>query len=287
MISDEIAYENLRTDRTIIIGDIHGDIKRFKDILIHAKIINENIEWIAEPPNTIVVQLGDQIDSLNRSDDAKEWEVVIDIEVLNFTNCLEKIALAKGGKIISLIGNHEMMNVMGNFSYVSTKSNIPNRHNYFMPMGSLSNILAKRPIVLKIGNLFFCHAGVKKIHLDLLAKYGKDISYLNTIWKRFMLTKQVFKDDLEILNKVIMDGEDGILWTRKVDSADDSAYVMETIGCRYIFVGHTPVNNIQLINENIWLIDNGISRAFATSSYEYLEINKMAITVHKITDKWI
>ena len=29
-----------------IIGDIHGDIRRFKDILIDAKIINKNIDFI-------------------------------------------------------------------------------------------------------------------------------------------------------------------------------------------------------------------------------------------------
>ena len=58
---------NKDINRIIVIGDIHGDIKRFKSILIDSKIINNNFEWIAEPPNTIIVQLGDQIDSLNRN----------------------------------------------------------------------------------------------------------------------------------------------------------------------------------------------------------------------------
>ncbi len=64
-------YNNI--NRIIIIGDVHGDLKRFKKILIDAKIINNRLEWIAEPPNTIVVQLGDQIDSLNRVPGLKEW----------------------------------------------------------------------------------------------------------------------------------------------------------------------------------------------------------------------
>ena len=45
------------TDRIIIIGDVHGDIKRFKDILIKSEIINTNLEWIAEPPNTYIILL--------------------------------------------------------------------------------------------------------------------------------------------------------------------------------------------------------------------------------------
>ena len=68
MISDDIIYEYPNCDRLVIIGDIHGDIKRLKNILIDAKVINNNIEWIAEPKNTIVVQMGDQVDSLNRDD---------------------------------------------------------------------------------------------------------------------------------------------------------------------------------------------------------------------------
>ena len=78
--NEDIVYEYPLPDRLVIIGDIHGDIKRFKNILIDAKIINNNIEWIAEPKNTIVIQMGDQIDSLNRMTD-NDWEVIEDIEM--------------------------------------------------------------------------------------------------------------------------------------------------------------------------------------------------------------
>ena len=37
---------NYKFDKTIIIGDIHGDIKRLKNILINDNIINNNLEWI-------------------------------------------------------------------------------------------------------------------------------------------------------------------------------------------------------------------------------------------------
>ena len=122
MIGDDIIYEYPNCDRLVIIGDIHGDIKRLKTILIDAKIINNNIEWIAEPPNTVVVQMGDQVDSLNRDESIAEWEVLDDVEVIYFTNLLDKFAQSKGGRFISIIGNHEFMNVIGNYSYVSNKS---------------------------------------------------------------------------------------------------------------------------------------------------------------------
>jgi hypothetical protein len=174
MINDDIIYEYEcchEKNRIVIIGDIHGDIRRFKDILIDAKVINKNIEWIAEPKNTIVVQMGDQVDSINRDPSLEEWEVLPDVEMIYFTNLLHKIALSKGGRVISLIGNHEMMNSIGNFSYVSSKSlnnDDSKRHDLFKPSGALSAILSQRPIVVKIGRLLFCHAGLTTEHLNIL-----------------------------------------------------------------------------------------------------------------------
>ena len=106
MSSEEIIYEYQQPDRLVIIGDIHGDIKRFKNILIDAKIINANIEWIAEPKNTIVIQMGDQIDSLNRTTD-NDWEVIEDIEmiigVVAELNCATKIKKIKSTAIKSAL----------------------------------------------------------------------------------------------------------------------------------------------------------------------------------------
>jgi len=161
-------------NRIIIIGDIHGDIKRFKEILINSQIINENFEWIANPPNTIIIQLGDQIDSLNRNTN-ENWEVLNDYEMIYFTEHLNNIAKSSGGQCISLIGNHELMNIMGDFSYVSDNSKTELRTKIFKPMGSLALILAKRPLVVKINDLLFCHAKFELKHLELLQKYNKNI----------------------------------------------------------------------------------------------------------------
>lgn len=284
MIYDSFSYEYPHSDRTVIIGDIHGDIKRFKRILIDADIINDNLEWVANPPNTIVVQVGDQIDSAIRVPGTVEWEVLDDTNMIYFTDSLDNIARTKGGKVISLIGNHELMNVLGNFSYVSHKSLFNDRHKYFMPKGTLSPILAKRPIVLKIGDLLFCHAGVKKRHVDILDKYDKDISYLNELWKEFILTGEICKEDFDIFENVIIHNEDGILWTRSLDDEKDSEYVMKKLGFTYMFVGHTPVNQIKLMNNKIWFTDTGISRSFATSSYQYIDIDKYKIQIKTIPE---
>jgi hypothetical protein len=266
-----------------VIGDIHGDLKRFKNILIDANIINNDLEWIAEPQETIVIQLGDQVDSMNRAPDIHNWEVLDDITVIHFTDSLDNIAKAKGGRVISLIGNHELMNVIGNFSYVSSKSNVPNRTDYFKPTGILSTVLANRPLVIKIGQLFFCHAGIKKQHLDLLHKYEKPVSYINEVWRQFMLTGTISVNDKELFDKLLLD-MDGILWTRTVDDNDDMTTVLNTIGCEYIFIGHTTVEKVQLVGNRLWYVDTGISRAFGSMSYQYIDINNYNISVKTITD---
>lgn len=284
MIGDDIIYEYPNCDRLVIIGDIHGDIKRLKTILIDAKIINNNIEWIAEPPNTVVVQMGDQVDSLNRDESIAEWEVLDDVEVIYFTNLLDKFAQSKGGRFISIIGNHEFMNVIGNYSYVSNKSMANNenkRRELFKAKGVLSPILSKRPIVLKIGELFFCHAGLTTKHLELLKKYDKNISYINRIWKNFVLHGNVLKEDKELFDNILLD-YNGILWTRELDNQNDLNEMLKSINCTFMFVGHTVMDGIKFYNNKVWYTDTGISRAFGNNKYQYMEIIKYHIHIKEI-----
>lgn len=289
MFNDIICYDYEEVNRIIIIGDVHGDLKRFKNILLDANIINNNLEWIAKPQNTIVVQLGDQVDSANRDNsdniisNERNWEVMKDIEMIHFTNSLDIIAKSKGGKVISLIGNHELMNVIGDHTYVSNNSKYDLREAQFKPCGSISTILAKRPIILKIGKLLFCHAGLKKYHIDILDKNNKDISYLNNIWKDFVLKNRVLIEDKEIFDNIIL-GNDGILWTRNLDDSDTITSILSKLGCVYMFIGHTPMTSIKLLNNQVWYTDTGISRSFGTTSYQYIDINNYNINIKTINE---
>lgn len=287
MISEDIIFEYEHSNRIVIIGDIHGDIRRFKDILIDAKIINKNIEWIAEPKNTIVIQMGDQVDSVNRDPSLGEWEVLSDVEMIYFTDLLNKIALSKGGRVISLIGNHELMNIIGNFSYVSNNSlnNNYKRQELFKPGGTLSAILSQRPLVVKIGKLLFCHAGLTLEHLNILSKYNKDISYINTIWKNFIKNNAIKIEDKEIFENIILD-MDGMLWTRDLNNGEDLIKLKEQLGCIYMFVGHTVVERVKLINDFIWYTDTGISRSFGNTSYQYIDIFNNELNIKDVTPSY-
>jgi len=281
--SNIFELNNNDINRLIIIGDIHGDIKRFKSILIDASIINNNFEWIAEPSNTIIVQLGDQVDSLNRSTN-ENWEVLNDYEMIYFTEHLDNIARVKGGRCISLIGNHELMNVIGDFSYVSPlniKEEI--RTNLFKPQGSIALILAKRPLILKIKDLLFCHAKFNKNHLEILRKNNKDIFYINKIWENYLNTGKIKLEDKEILDSIII-GSNGILWNRHLNDINETGELFKQLNVSLMFLGHTAVPQVTILDQQIVYCDTGISRAFGTNKYQYIDINNNSINIKTIND---
>ncbi len=268
-------------DRIIIIGDVHGDIKRFKDILIKSEIINTNLEWIAEPSNTIIIQLGDQIDSLNRMSN-ENWEVLSDFEMIYFTEHLNDIAKIKGGSVISLIGNHELMNIIGDFSYVSPKNRNDLRIDLFKAKsGSIGLILAKRPLIVKIKDLLFCHAKLNLTHLELLKKRNKDIFYINYIWKKYMENGKVALEDKAIFDEIIL-GHNGILWNRNENNKTETEQLFKELGVKFMFLGHTALERISIVDNQIFYCDTGLSRAFGTSKYQYIDINNKHINIKTI-----
>lgn len=282
MMFNSDSFEINDASRIIIIGDVHGDIKRFKQILIDASVINNNFEWTAEPSNTIIVQLGDQIDSLNRLTTEK-WEVLNDYEMIYFTEHLDNIARVKGGRCISLIGNHELMNVIGDFSYVSPLNQEEIRTSLFKPQGSIALLLAKRPLVVKIKDLLFCHAKMNIRHLEILKKYGKDVFYLNTIWENYLKNNKIKIEDKEILDNIII-GSKGILWNRDNNDIAETAKLFNDLKVSYMFLGHTALPQITFLNNQIWYCDTGLSRAFGTKQYQYIDINNNSINIKTINE---
>jgi len=122
-------------DRIIAIGDIHGDAQVMYEMLKKAKVINDKKEWIGG--STHVVQVGDQIDRCRSSNslicgdqkkckkmncldpDATFEDESSDLEILDFLTKLDIQAREHGGRVINLLGNHEIMNIDGNLLYVS------------------------------------------------------------------------------------------------------------------------------------------------------------------------
>ncbi|KIJ66966.1 hypothetical protein HYDPIDRAFT_26381 [Hydnomerulius pinastri MD-312] len=93
------------TRRIIAVGDIHGDLINAGRVLQMAGVVDEDGNWTGNVD--VFVQTGDVID---RGDDT--------IELFQWMDELREQAHGMGGTMITLLGNHEWMNAIGDWRYV-------------------------------------------------------------------------------------------------------------------------------------------------------------------------
>jgi hypothetical protein len=93
----------------VAIGDVHGDFDDFVTILQHVGLINAQHGWTGD--QTTLVQVGDILDRGPKPRPA-----------MDLLMSLEKEAPKAGGRVVSLLGNHEMMNLMGDLRYVTVEN---------------------------------------------------------------------------------------------------------------------------------------------------------------------
>jgi hypothetical protein len=92
--------------RVVAIADVHGAYDEFVSILTHAGLIDTAQRWTGG--RTTFVQTGDYTDR-----GAKVRQV------LDLLMALEPKARAGGGQMTTLLGNHEVLNIIGDLRYVT------------------------------------------------------------------------------------------------------------------------------------------------------------------------
>lgn len=267
--------------RIVVIGDVHGDIGRFMRVMYSLGIVSPLWEWTAEPKNTIVVQLGDQVDGKTRlpgqdpgGADAGAWETLPDVECLRVFDTLDALAKQHGGRVLSLLGNHELMNVMGEFSYVSERSmaacgGAAARAWMFRPGSDLARtVLARRNVALRVGRQLFVHGGILPGHIDA---FGGSLYLMNDVARRFLRGQDMPQEDMGRAQTVLF-GDMGVMWSRAymaMAQADQDALgrvvgeVCEKAGAQAVFTGHNTVPEIlPAAGGRVWFVDAGFSRAY-------------------------
>jgi hypothetical protein len=92
--------------RVVAVGDVHGAFDNLVAVLRMAGIVDEKRRWSGGPAH--LVQVGDFLDR------GKDTRPVLDLLMR-----LEKEARKAGGRAHVLLGNHEVMNMLGDLRYVN------------------------------------------------------------------------------------------------------------------------------------------------------------------------
>jgi hypothetical protein len=252
------------TYKIIAFGDVHGDYYATLKCLQKAKIIDKKLNWCCG--NAHVVQMGDILDrkirhNQNPTDEDSEFKII------NLFLKLMKQSFKAGGGFHCIFGNHEFMNVIGNFNYVSDaginhfRNGKTDRAKFFQPNSTMAKLFATfwNPII-KIGKYLFCHAGISS---EIAYKYK--IPQINKYMRDFLLGNDKLMDNKNFDELFL--NENGIIWSREysdnVLNKSKIKNLLSNYNCEFMVVGHTIQNNgINLKNDSIWFIDTGMSEAF-------------------------
>ena len=226
----------------------------------------------------MVVQTGDQLD---RGDDERA--------ILDLLDRLEAEAAKAGGAVHVLNGNHETLNVAGDFRYVTPggfdafaevtatgttaqlASRVPPRARgralAFLPGGPWARRLARRNTIVIVGRTAFAHGGILPPHAD----YG--LGRINDEIRQWMRG-----ETLTIPN--IVSDENSPVWTRRYsdgnlppDVCGELEGVLSRLDVDRLVVGHTVQKNgiTSACNGQVWRIDVGLA-AFYGGQTAVLEI---------------
>ncbi len=271
-----------KVERIVVLGDIHGDYQLTMDMLIKAKLINNATErkWIGG--SSYVLQVGDQIDRCRpirglKCDNPKTTlhDEANDITILELFNDLHKQASQVGGKVISLLGNHEILNSLGCMDYVSRKG-LEQFANYVDPVnpnvtftgqnhiekGKNARIHAFKPgnhygVMLGcsrvpsiiIGSNLFVHAGIVDALIKEIDLRGiEDLESINISIRKWLLGL-VQREDVDHL---IQGSKYSMFWTRILGRIPPNTSLQSEVCSKHIgkalqifqingmIIGHTP-----------------------------------------------
>ncbi len=229
----------------VAIGDLHGDPKAAQAVLRMAGIIDEDGHWSAG--STVLVQTGDTTD---RGPDSR---AVIDI-----LRALEPQAEEAGGRVIALLGNHEVMNLLGDWRYVSEADlavfgGVEPRRTAFSADGELGRWLRGRDTVALVDGTVFVHGGVTQHAATASVK---------------MLNRAVQEAIAAGDRRASILGSEGPLWYRGYIQEPESEVcplleeALGKLGARRMVVGHTTRRDGRIESRcggRVAVIDTGIS----------------------------
>ena len=106
LVSTPASAARPTASRIIAVGDLHGDFQAWLTIARAAGLVDPRGHWTGG--NTTLVQLGDVTD---REPDS--------LKIIRSLQQLQKEAPRSGGRVVVVLGNHEAMNLLGDYRYTT------------------------------------------------------------------------------------------------------------------------------------------------------------------------
>ena len=250
----------------VAVGDLHGDITATRAVLRAAGLIDAGDHWAGG--DAVLVQTGDRLD---RGDDERA--------VLDLLFALRNEAPAAGGRVVLLNGNHEYLNLDGDFRYLPESAcaayadmvgldttqaacaglSGPCAHRCaaLLPGGPYGDLLAELPIAAMVGDSAFAHAALFPEHARLgLHRLNDEAQALAC-------------GELAAPPAFLGRGPRSATWSRdlgdEIDPATcvDVAETLSVLGARRLVIGHTVQERINPACDGlVWRIDTGMCACY-------------------------
>ena len=213
----------------------------------------------------------------------------------SFLGTLKEQAKASGGDVFLLNGNHESLNICGDFRYVTSggfvesarvaglppelagnfQAQLKARIALFAPGGPIAQELANSYVALKINDTVFAHGGIMPHHIE----YG--LGRLNDEMSMWMRGENDARSPI-----LAMGSPDSVLWCREysrevwktpVDQNRSCAIlskVLKELDANQMVVGHTPQERgcNSACDGKVWRIDVGMSSGVCNARAQVIEI---------------
>lgn len=255
--------------KLLILSDIEGEFSAFRSLMIGNKVIDKNYNWIFGKGHLVIC--GDLFD---RGKDVMPY--------LWLLYKLEQSALKKGGFVHVILGNHDIMNMAGDFRYQVSKYPAAAKlfgvdyQELIAENTEIGKWLRSKNMMEKIGEGLFMHGGIsEKINTLNLT--------LNELNQEARLCYGLKGNNLSKVGKLLM-GNEGPFWYRGYFGKNNIQQTVDNTLSKFdvkqIVVGHTiTTDNIaSYYNGKVIGVDvdehHGNHKALLINGKKYFVVNE-------------